>query len=152
MAASESESDPQGLRKLQKELNSGAIAIVLLATLRHAARPMYGYEIAKQLVTVAGLLPMNAGALYPVLRSLESAELLTSHVEPATTGPPRRYYQITDAGVSAFAAWRDVWQRTKQFVDASLEPPNENKSNHGKSRTRGRNGHHQVHGGTRKSD
>ncbi len=36
-------------RKFQKELNSGAISIVLLGLLSDATRPMYGYEIAMQL-------------------------------------------------------------------------------------------------------
>ena len=60
---------------------------------------MYGYQIAKQLERIGeGVLSGKQSALYPVLRNLEGAGLLDSHVEPSMSGPPRRYYRITDAG------------------------------------------------------
>jgi PadR family transcriptional regulator PadR len=109
-------------RKFQKELNAGAISLVLLGVLRERRKPMYGYEIAKQLESLAdGPLPMNQGALYPVLRSLEKQGMLLSQVEPSATGPPRRYYRMTKAGKEALDDWVGVWQRTKQFVDSVLE-------------------------------
>jgi PadR family transcriptional regulator PadR len=113
-------------RKFQKELNSGAISIVLLGLLSDAARSMYGYEIAKQLESRSDDgLPMNQGALYPVLRSLEKQSLLSSEVQPSVSGPPRRYYTITKDGREALALWIDAWQRTKRFVDSFLKVPNE---------------------------
>ncbi|MDE2090916.1 MAG: PadR family transcriptional regulator, partial [Gammaproteobacteria bacterium] len=96
------------LRKFQKELNAGIVALVLLATLADAHEPQYGYQIAKQLErdneenTV-----MKQGTLYPVLRSLSAAGLLDSYVEPSVSGPPRRYYTITKAGRTALAQWKD---------------------------------------------
>jgi PadR family transcriptional regulator PadR len=109
-------------RKFQKELNAGAIALMLLGTLHRAGRAMYGYEIAKHLSVVAdGALPMNQGALYPALRSLEKSGLLASDVEPSVSGPPRRYYRITVEGVAALGDWIAAWERTKTFVDAVLE-------------------------------
>ena len=113
-------------RKFQKELNSGAISIVLLGLLSDSARPMYGYEIAKQLESRSDDgLPMNQGALYPVLRSLEKQSLLNSQVQPSVSGPPRRYYTITNDGREVLTLWMDTWQRTKRFVDSFLKVPNE---------------------------
>src|SRR3546814_7137712 len=37
------------LRKFQKELSGGTVALVLLAVLRAAGEPLYGYQIAKQI-------------------------------------------------------------------------------------------------------
>ena len=34
-------------RKFQKELNSGAVSLVLMSVLQRNGEPMYGYEIAK---------------------------------------------------------------------------------------------------------
>ena len=60
---------------------------------------MYGYQIAKTLERRGeGVLTGKQSALYPVLRNLEGAGLLASHVEPSVAGPPRRYYRITDTG------------------------------------------------------
>ena len=86
-------------KKFQKELNSGTAALVLLSILSQADEPMYGYRIAKLMVADDENVPMmKQGALYPVLRSLESSGLLESHVDPSVSGPPRRYYQITETG------------------------------------------------------
>jgi PadR family transcriptional regulator PadR len=109
-------------RKLQKELNAGASAVVVLGLLRRTGREMYGYEIGKRLEELAqGSLPMHQGALYPTLRSLEKGGLLSSEVEPSTAGPPRRYYRITPLGLEALAEWQTAWKRTKRFVDSVLE-------------------------------
>jgi PadR family transcriptional regulator PadR len=89
------DTDPH-LKKFQKELSAGTVALVLLAVLERASEPMYGYAIAKQLEQAgAGALAGKQSALYPVLRSLHAAALLDSHVEPSSAGPPRRYYAIT---------------------------------------------------------
>ena len=80
------------VRKFQKEL-SGIVSLALLALLAHADKPLYGYQIAKELEGFGGGLPVKQGTLYPVLRSLEAGGLLSSEVEPSVTGPPRRYYR-----------------------------------------------------------
>jgi PadR family transcriptional regulator PadR len=61
------------------------------------------------------------GALYPVLRSLERIGLLQSQVEPSTSGPPRRYYRITESGCETYQQWVDIWNQTKVFVDHVME-------------------------------
>jgi PadR family transcriptional regulator len=109
-------------KKFQKELNSGTAALVLLSVLDAAEDPMYGYQIAKLIETKAPDLPMmKQGALYPVLRSLETGGLLESRVQPSVTGPPRRYYKITREGRETLAKWVEIWDVTKVFVDDFLK-------------------------------
>lgn len=109
-------------RKFQKELNSGTTALVLLGILKQASAPMYGYQIAKYIEASCENTPiMKQGALYPVLRALESGGLLESEVEPSVSGPPRRYYRITDAGRETLETWREIWDRTKALVDVILQ-------------------------------
>ena len=109
------------LKKFQKELNAGIVSLVLLATLAAATEPLYGYQIAKLLESDgedAG--SVKQGTLYPVLRALSSAALLESYVEPSVSGPPRRYYRITDDGHAMLAEWKQAWTRTRNFVDSVL--------------------------------
>jgi len=110
------------LRKFQKELNGGTVSLVLLAILDRTDEPLYGYQIAKR---IEGAwqegVPVKQGTLYPVLRSMEENGLLASRVEPSVSGPPRKYYSITDRGRSVFADWKAAWTRTRDFVDATLE-------------------------------
>ena len=108
-------------KKFQKEINSGTAALVLLATLNQSIDQMYGYQIVKHLEAGRDEIPMiKQGALYPVLRSLESSGLLKSLVEPSVSGPPRKYYQITDDGKETLVRWSDIWEQTKSFVDSII--------------------------------
>lgn len=108
--------------KFQKELVSGISALMLLSILNDADKPMYGYQIAKLIESRKEDIPMlKQGALYPVLRSLESSGLLESEVEPSISGPPRRYYRITDPGRGALERWKHTWDQLRTFVDAVMK-------------------------------
>ncbi|WP_101924758.1 MULTISPECIES: PadR family transcriptional regulator [Luteimonas] len=121
MADAHDDSELQ-LRKFQKELSAGTVSLALLAVLGTASEPMYGYQIAKRLETVGdGVLSGKQSALYPVLRNLSAAGLLDSHVEPSVSGPPRRYYRMTEAGRSTLREWAAAWRATRDSVDAVLE-------------------------------
>ena len=110
------------LKKFQKELNAGIVSLVLLATLAAASEPLYGYQIAKLLEPDSeDVGPVKQGTLYPVLRSLSAAGLLDSYVEPSVSGPPRRYYRITDDGRAVLEEWKRVWRQTRSFVEDNLE-------------------------------
>jgi PadR family transcriptional regulator, regulatory protein PadR len=118
--------DESVLRKFQKELNAGIVSLVLLAILDRSAEPLYGYQIAKG---IEGAwqegTPVKQGTLYPVLRSMEEQGLLGSRVEPSVSGPPRKYYTITERGRAVLAEWRAAWTRTSGFVDTMLEGRND---------------------------
>jgi len=111
----------ESVKKFQKEMAAGTSSLVLLSVLARATEPMYGYQIAKLIEAgfhETGII--KQGALYPVLRSMESAGLLESEVEPSVSGPPRRYYRITDAGRAALGRWEEVWDQTRKFVETIL--------------------------------
>jgi PadR family transcriptional regulator PadR len=114
------EADPQ-LRKFQKELSAGTVALVLLAVIGQSGEPMYGSQIAKRLESGGSLLSGKQSALYPVLRNLDAAGLLASEVEPSVAGPPRRYYRITEQGRETLRAWAGSWTQTRDFVDHVLQ-------------------------------
>lgn len=109
-------------KKFQKELNAGIASLVLLSVLENSQEPMYGYQIAKLLDDYSGDASfMKQGALYPVLRQLESSGLLESKVEPSVSGPPRRYYEITKEGRETLVIWQGVWKQMKSFVDRAIK-------------------------------
>ena len=111
-------------RKFQKELTAGLTALVLLSVLASATEDLYGYEIARRLTAdPATATPFKQGALYPVLRNMSAAGLLSSRVVPSYAGPPRRYYRITALGRQVLRDWRLTWTSTRDFVDTVLEGP-----------------------------
>lgn len=109
-------------RKFRKELSAGTTALALMSILSSASEPMYGYQIAKLMEEEEDRkVPLiKHGALYPVLRSLEGSDLLTSMVEPSVSGPPRRYYSITAEGQRALERWKEIWKRTCRLMDRIL--------------------------------
>lgn len=108
-------------KKFQKELNSGIASLVLLSVLEHSREPMYGYQIARMLDGFSEEDSfMKQGALYPVLHSLEDSGLLESMVEPSVSGPPRRYYRITEEGRRILTSWVGTWERMRTFVDQAI--------------------------------
>ena len=109
------------LRKFQKELSAGTVSLVLLAVLAGADEPLYGYLIAKRLEGLDGVLSGKQSALYPVLRNLEAAGLLDSHIEPSVAGPPRRYYRINPDGRQVLAQWTAAWNTTRDSVQTLLQ-------------------------------
>jgi PadR family transcriptional regulator PadR len=114
--------DDSQARKFQKDLNAGLVALVLLAVLEHSQEDLYGYEIAKRLQRVnEGEALFKEGTVYPVLRSLAAAGLLTSRIVPSYSGPPRRYYRITDEGRATLREWSGIWRQTRGFVDRFIE-------------------------------
>jgi PadR family transcriptional regulator PadR len=95
---------------------------VLLAILNQSAEDLYGYEIAKRLASAnEGTSIFKEGTIYPVLRALSAANLLTSRIVPSYSGPARRYYRITDQGRSVLAEWTVIWAGTRNFVDRFID-------------------------------
>ena len=114
--------DDSQARKFQKDLNGGLTALVLLTVLERSNEDLYGYEIAKRLALANdGASIFKEGTIYPVLRAMSAADLLTSRIVPSYSGPPRRYYRITEAGRIVLAEWTSIWQGTRQFVDKFIE-------------------------------
>lgn len=109
-------------RKFQRELSAGLTSLVLLSVLAEATEDLYGYEIARRLTGDSeGNSPFKQGALYPVLRNMSAAGLLSSRVVPSYSGPPRRYYRITSLGREVLGAWRATWTDTRDFVDSIVQ-------------------------------
>ena len=108
-------------KKFQKDLNGGLVSLVMLAVLERSAEDLYGYEITRRLAAAHDGAPVfKEGTIYPVLRALSAGGLLTSRIVPSYSGPPRRYYRITEQGRAVLARWKAIWQSTRAFVDHFL--------------------------------
>ena len=122
MLETETATEDPRLKKFQKELNAGIISLILLSIMGKAKTDLYGYQIAKQLQAADQGEPIvKQSALYPVLRSMHSAQLLDSHVVPSVSGPPRRYYAITSKGREVLKLWESSWNRTSELVNTFIK-------------------------------
>lgn len=77
----------------------------------------YGYELVRQL-TLFGFAAIDPPTVYRALRELERDGYVTSTWDTtATSGPARRVYTITDAGVAALGAWAAALEGYRQMLD-----------------------------------
>jgi PadR family transcriptional regulator PadR len=53
---------------------------------------------------------------------MSASGLLASRVVPSYSGPPRRYYRITDEGRVVLRQWLAIWGQTRDFVELFTQP------------------------------
>lgn len=56
------------------------------------------------------------GTLYPLLTRLKNAELLTYRWVESSSGPPRKYFCLTDKGNEFYQALQSTWQELANAV------------------------------------
>ena len=86
------------------QLRKGVLDMCVLAML--AQRDGYAYDIASRLADGIG---MGEGTIYPLMRRMQADGLVKTYLEESSSGPPRKYYQLTRAGHAAFAAQQAEW-------------------------------------------
>jgi len=95
------------------QLKRGLIEVCVLKVLMHG--DSYGYQIIKD---VSQYMDMSESTLYPVLKRLESSEMLTVY-SIEYNSRLRKYYKITDSGKERIKdfllEWEDV-MKIYQFV------------------------------------
>lgn len=95
------------------QLKRGLLDICVLAAIRD--EESYGYRIIKDMKP---FVELSESTLYPILRRLETAQLLTVRTAEHN-GRLRKYYRITELGQRRIAEFRQDWQeilRIYQFV------------------------------------
>ena len=86
------------------QLKRRLLDICVLAAIKD--EESYGYHIVKDMKPYVDI---SESTLYPILRRLETAELLTVR-SAEHNGRLRKYYRITDAGLSRIQAFKEEWR------------------------------------------
>ena len=85
------------------QLKRGLLDVCVLAAIKD--EDSYGYRIVKDLNPY---VEISESTLYPILRRLEAADLLTVRTAEHN-GRLRKYYHITPAGLERIAQFRQEW-------------------------------------------
>jgi PadR family transcriptional regulator, regulatory protein PadR len=99
------------------QLRRGVLEYCVLAVLRDEER--YGFELVKALSAHAGLLS-SAGTIYPLLSRLRRSGAVETTWRESRTGPPRRYYRLTERGEEMLEQFTAQWARFRDAVDDLL--------------------------------
>jgi PadR family transcriptional regulator PadR len=89
---------------IEIQLKKGVLALCVLALLSRG--DSYAYEIASRL---AKDIDMGEGTIYPLMRRMQSDGLVETYLVESQSGPPRKYYRLTDAGRDSFATQKAEW-------------------------------------------
>jgi PadR family transcriptional regulator PadR len=109
--------EPVQTRNVVSQLRRGTVEYCVLALLRDGER--YGFELVRELAK-ADVLVTSEGTIYPLLTRLRKDELVTTFWQESESGPPRRYYRLTDAGRAALTDFTEEWSRFRDSVDTIL--------------------------------
>ena len=87
------------------QLKRGLLDICVLAAIKN--KDSYGYQIIKDMKP---FVEISESTLYPILRRLESAELLTVW-SAEHNGRLRKYYRITEKGLARIQDFQEEWKQ-----------------------------------------
>ncbi|MGG7451439.1 PadR family transcriptional regulator [Plantibacter auratus] len=93
-------------------LRRGMLEPLVLASVEHQRR--YAGEIATAL-REAGF-PVQEATLYPLLNKLRREDLLAHDWQESTSGPPRKYLSLTEAGRVQLRNFRTYWSSLTDLI------------------------------------
>ncbi len=89
---------------MEIQLKRGLLDVCVLAAIKN--EDSYGYQIIKD---ISPYVEISESTLYPILRRLETGELLTVR-SAEHNGRLRKYYHITQAGLDRIEAFKEEWK------------------------------------------
>ena len=111
----ENETDQKWLSQLRK----GYLELCVLVALKQK-KSSYGFELL-HIFQRAGL-EINEGTLYPLLNRMQKNGWLDSQWEtPLDSGHPRRFYQLSDNGVTQLPQMLKIHQQQQQSLKQLME-------------------------------
>ncbi|PKG22118.1 PadR family transcriptional regulator [Niallia nealsonii] len=80
---------------------------------------VYGYELSQKLQHF-GLHDVSEGSIYPILLRLQKDGLIKGEMRASSTGPKRKYYELTNLGEKALLEIQEEWKNLQKPVDRLL--------------------------------
>ena len=108
-------SNPELFENLRMELRRGCLVLAVLAALREER---YGYTLRKELAEHG--MAIDEGTLYPLLRRLESQNLLSSEWREEEKRK-KRFYKLSSEGKQMFQLLLTEWQSMGASLNGILK-------------------------------
>ena len=101
----------------QTQMRKGILEYCILSIISRGE--IYASDIINELKK-AKLLVVE-GTLYPLLTRLKNNGLLSYNWQESTSGPPRKYYILSAAGLEVLQKLDKTWEELAYAVSTSLE-------------------------------
>lgn len=98
------------------QFKKGVLKLCVLSLL--ADRECYGYQLVQE---ISVSVEISEGTIYPLLQRLRKQKLVETYLKESNEGPPRKYYKLTDEGISEYKVLKDGWKIFSKKVNQLLE-------------------------------
>lgn len=95
------------------QMRKGVLGMCILSVI--SGQEVYTSDILKSLKEAD--LVVVEGTIYPLLSRLKNEGLLSYRWEESTSGPPRKYFQLTESGNVMLAELRQNWNELSESVN-----------------------------------
>jgi len=89
--------DTYFISKWKSQIKKGLLEYIIMLILK--SKSCYGYELIADINRLAGM-EIAEGTIYPLLNRLKKVNLLKSEWIEMEVGIPRKYYRLTDEGIT----------------------------------------------------
>jgi PadR family transcriptional regulator PadR len=107
---------PMNIENAQVQMRKGILEFCILHIISRGE--IYASDMLDEL-TSARIMVVE-GTLYPLLTRLKNAGLLDYKWVESTSGPPRKYYVLTELGRNSLEALNETWQELAESVAAII--------------------------------
>lgn len=97
----------------QSQMRKGVLEFCILSIIRQGE--VYPSDIVEKMK--AANLHILEGTLYPLLTRLKNAELLQYRWVESNSGPPRKYFSMTEKGLAFYQELEDTWNELANAVN-----------------------------------
>jgi PadR family transcriptional regulator, regulatory protein PadR len=101
----------------QAQMRKGVLELCILSILSQG--DAYPTEIIDKLKVTK--LVVVEGTLYPLLTRLKNTGLLAYRWEESNSGPPRKYYKLTNEGETYLKELQQSWKELVEAVNLTIE-------------------------------
>ncbi|MEZ4858190.1 MAG: PadR family transcriptional regulator [Flavobacteriaceae bacterium] len=101
------------IENTKAQMRKGVLEFCILSILKDGEA--YTSDILESLKE--GKLLVVEGTVYPLLTRLKNAGLLSYRWEESTSGPPRKYYGLTETGKLFLKELNTTWSELQQAVN-----------------------------------
>ncbi|GAB3251423.1 PadR family transcriptional regulator [Larkinella harenae] len=102
------------IENAQVQMRKGILEFCILHIISRGE--VYASDMLEEL-TSARIMVVE-GTLYPLLTRLKNAGLLDYKWVESTSGPPRKYYLLTETGRASLKGMNDTWQELSESVNS----------------------------------
>ncbi len=101
------------IENTQSQMRKGILEFCILSIIKRGE--VYPSDIVEEMR--AANMHILEGTLYPLLTRLKNAEMLSYRWEESNSGPPRKYFSLTEKGATFYKQLEETWKELSNAVN-----------------------------------